>query len=145
MGSHTPVTDEHGEMLDYYCDRLDDDPSELTWERVLAETPINQQLVQLRQNQRKEAALEGPTQPVMPAEGEKLLAGDSGHSTFVQLVQGLEGLPESALCQLSQHIEEIQRQTPSKASPAKSPGPPPGLSISTAQNSEMAQKLLKVT
>ena len=60
MGSHTPVTDEHGEMLDYYCDRLDDDPSELTWERVLAETPINQQLVQLRQNQREEARFRRP-------------------------------------------------------------------------------------
>ena len=114
MGSHTPVTDEHGEMLDYYCDKLDDDPSELTWERVLAETPINQQLAQLRQDQREEAALQGPTQAVTPAEEEKLLAGGSGCSTFMQLVQGLEGLPESALCQLSQHIKEIHRRMPTE-------------------------------
>ena len=145
MGSHTPVTDEHGERLDYYCDNLDEDSSEQTWERIMADTPINQQLARLRQEQREEAALQGPTQAVTPAEEEKLLAGDSGHSNFVQLMQGLEGLPESALNQLSQHIDEIRRQTPSMASPAKSPGPLPGLPISTAQNSEMAQKLMKVT
>ena len=98
MGSHTPVTDEHGEMLDYYCDDLDEDPSKVTWERVLVETPITQEHTRLRQDQREEAALQGPTQAVTPAEKERLLAEDSGHSTFVQLVQGTRGFyPITAL------------------------------------------------
>ena len=60
------------------------------------------------------------------------------------LFRGLQELPDSGLSELSQHIDEIRRKTPSSASPAKLPGPPPRLE-STPQSTEMAQALLRAT
>ena len=71
--------------------------------------------------------------------------GDSKQTGLNQLIKGLQGLPDSALSQISQHIDEIRWQMPSLASPSKSPGPLPGLPESTPQNSNMAQQILQAT
>ena len=60
------------------------------------------------------------------------------------LLRELQDLLDSALSELSQHIDEIRWKTPSSVSPAKSPGPPPGLQ-SMPQSTEMAQALLWAT
>ena len=80
-----------------------------------------------------------------PTEVEVLLAADSWRLGLSQLIQGLQGLPDSTLSELSQHINEIRQQTPSSAFPSKSPGPPPGLPHSTPQTTEMARSILEAT
>ena len=150
IGSHTPVQDEHGEALDYYDDVEQNDQNQDTWWRLIADVPINKQLEQARQatlaRELQEAALlEGPTQASTPTEKEALLSGGSRRTDLNHLIQGLQGLPDSALNQLSQHIDEIRWQMPSSASPSKSPGPPPGLLYSTPQSTNMAQEILQAT
>ena len=150
FGSHTPVQDEHGEALDYYDDVEQNDWNQDTWQHLIADVLINKQLEQVRQatlahDLQEAALLEGPTQTSMPTEEEVLLLGGSRWTDLNHLIQGLQGLPDSALNQLSQHIDEIRRQTPSLASPSKSPGPPPGLLDSTPQSTNMAQEILRAT
>ena len=150
FGSHMPVQDEHDDKLDYYCDEQEDDPTQQMWRHLVADMPINKQLEQARQStitrELQEAAmLEGPSQEVTPSEEEALLTEDPRHTGLNQVIKGLQGLPDSALSQISQHIDKIRRRTPSLASPIKSPGPPPGLPGSTPQNSNMAQQILQAT
>ena len=95
-------------------------------------------------HEQEAALLEGPTLAATATEEETLLAAESRRPDLTNLFRGLQDLPDSALSELSQHIDEIRRKTPSSASPAKSPGPPPGLK-STPQSSEMARALLQAT
>ena len=147
FGSHTPVHDEHGEDLDY-IDYLElEERNAETWRCLIADAPINKQLEQAAAARalQEAALLEGPTQAATPTEEEVLLAADSHRPGLSQLIQRLQGLPDSALSELSQHIDEIRRQTPSSASPSKSPGPPPGLPHSMPQTTEMARSILEAT
>ena len=138
LGSHTPVQDEHGEDLDYIHDVEQEEQNDAVWQRLIADTPINKELTRMAQAHEQEAALlEGPTLAATAKEEETLLAVESRRPDLTDLFRGLQDLPDSALSELSQHIDEIRRKTPSSASPAKSPGPPPGLK-STPQSSEMA-------
>ena len=115
------------------------------WQRLIADTPINKELAQIAQTREQEAALlEGLTLAAMPKEEETLLAAESRRPDLTNLFRGLQDLPDSALSELSQHIDEIRRKTPSSTSPAKSPGPPPRLE-SMPQSTEMAQALLQAT
>ena len=147
FGSHTPVHDEHGEDLDYIDNLELEERNAETWRRLIADAPINKQLEQaaLAHELQEAALLEGPTQAATPTEEEVLLAADSRRPGLSQLIQGLQGLPDSALSELSQHIDEIRRQTPSSAFPSKSPGPPPGLPHSMPQTTEMARSILEAT
>ena len=147
FGSHTPVHDEHGEDLDYIDNLELEEQNAETWRCLIADAPINNQLEQAASaHELQEAALlEGPTQAAMPTEEEVLLAADSRRPGLSQLIQQLQGLPDSALSELSQHINEIRWQMPSSASPSKSPGPPPGLPHSTPQTTEMARSILEAT
>ena len=143
FGSHTPVHDEHGENLDY----IDDvDRMEQTWLHLIADTPINKELEQSRQKQlAKEAALlRGPTQAYTAMEEDTLLS-EPRPAGLNTLMQKIEDLPESALSQLSQHIDEIRWQMPYSVSPSKSPGLLPGLPKLTPLNTNMAQKILQAT
>ena len=145
--SHTPVHDEHGEDLDYIDNLELEERNAETWWCLIADAPINKQLEQAASacELQEAALLEGPTQAATPTEEEVLLAADSRRPGLSQLIQGLQGLPDSALSELSQHIDEIRWQTPSSASPSKSPGPPPGLPHSTPQTTEMAWSILEAT
>ena len=147
FGYHMPVHDKHGEGLDYIDNLELEERNAETWRRLIADAPINKQLEQaaLARELQEAALLEGPTQAAMPTEEEVLLAADSRRPGLSQLIQGLQGLPDSALSELSQHIDEIRRQTPSSAFPSKSPGPPPGLPHSTPQTTEMAWSILEAT
>ena len=142
LGSHTPVQDEHGEDLDYIHNVEQEERNDTVWQRLIADTPINKELAQMAQTREQEAALlEGPTLATTPKEEEVLLAAESRGPGLNSLLRELQDLPDSALSELSQHIDEIRRKTPSSVSPAKSPGPPPGLE-SMPQSTEMAQALL---
>ena len=55
------------------------------------------------------ALLEGPTQAATPTEEEVLLAADSRRLGLSQLIQQLQGLPDSALSELSQLIDKIRQ------------------------------------
>ena len=147
FGSHTPVHDEHGEELDYIDNLELEERNAETWWRLIADAPINKQLEQAASaRELQEAALlEGLTQVATPTGEEVLLAADSRRPGLSQLIQQLQGLPDSALSELLQHIDEIRRQTPSSASPSKSPRPPPGLPHSTPQTTEMAWSILEAT
>ena len=147
FGFHTPVHDEHGEDLDYIDNLELEERNAETWWCLIADAPINKQLEQdASARELQEAALlEGPTQVATPTEEEVLLAADSRRPGLSQLIQRLQGLPDSALSELLQHIDEIRRQTPSSASPSKSPGPPPGLPHSMPQTTEMARSILEAT
>ena len=147
FGSHRPVHDKHGEDLDYIDNLELEERNAETWQCLIADAPINKQLEQAASaRELQEAALlEGPTQAATPTEEEVLLAADSWRPGLSQLIQRLQGLPDSALSELSQHIDEIRRQTPSSASPSKSPGPPPGLPNSMPQTTEMARSILEAT
>ena len=147
FGSHMPVHDEHGEDLDYIDNLELEEQNTETWRRLIADAPINKQLEQAASaHELQEAALlEGPTQAATPTEEEVLLAADSRRLGLSQLIQQLQGLPDSTLSELSQHIDEIRWQTPSSASPSKSPRPPPGLPHSMPQTTEMAQSILEAT
>ena len=147
FGSHMPVHDEHGENLDYIDNLELEERNAETWQRLIADAPINKQLEQAASaHELQEAALlEGLTQAATPTEEEVLLAADSQRPGLSQLIQGLQGLPDSALSELLQHIDEIRRQTPSSASLSKLPGPPPGLPHSTPQTTEMARSILEAT
>ena len=145
LGSHTPVQDEHGEDLDYIHDVEQEEQNDAVWQRLITDTPINKELARMAQAHEQEAALlEGLTLAATAKEEETLLAAESQRPDLTNLFRGLKDLPNSALSELSQHIDEIRRKMPSSASPAKSPGPPPGLK-STLQSSEMARALLQVT
>ena len=147
FGSHTPVHDEHVEDLDYIDNLEHEERNAETWRRLIADAPINKQLEQAASvRELQEAALlEGPTKAAMPTEEEVLLAADSRRPGLSQLIQQLQGLQDSALSELSQHIDEIRWQMPSSASPSKSPGPPPGLPHSMPQTTEMAGSILEAT
>ena len=147
FGSHMPVHDKHGEDLDYINNLELEERNAETWRRLIADAPINKQLEQAASAcaLQEAALLEGPTQAATPTEEEVLLAADSRRPGLSQLIQQLQGLPDSALSELSQHIDEIRRQTPSSASPSKSPRPPPGLPHSTPQTTEMAWSILEAT
>ena len=142
FGSHTPLQDENGEPLDYY-DNVD--RTEETWQRLQASAPINIALEKSRHEAlaREAALLKGPTQSTTAAEEEVLLANQApeGWDAFLQQI---ESLPAGALSQLSQHIDVVQRRTPSSVSP-RSPGPPPGLPESTPLNTDIANRILKAT
>ena len=142
FGSHTPLQDENGEPLDYY-DNVD--RTEETWQRLQASAPINIALEKSRQEAlaREAALLKGPTQPTTAAEEEVLLANQAPEG-WDAILQQIESLPAGALSQLSQHIDVVQRRTPSSASP-RSPGPPPGLPESTPLNTDIANRILKAT
>ena len=145
LGLHTPVQDEHGEDLDYIHDVEQEERNDAVWQRLIADAPINKELAQIAQAHEQEMALlDGPNLAATPREEEALLEAESRRPDLTNLLRGLQELPDSALSELSQHIDEIRRKTPSSASPAKSPGPPPGLE-STPQSTEMAQALLRVT
>ena len=145
LGSHTPVQDEHGEDLDYIHNVEQEERNDAVWQRLIADAPINKELARVAQTHEQEAALlEGPTLAAMPKEEETLLVAEPRRPDLTNLFRGLQDLPDSALSELSQHIDEIRRKTPSSASPAKSPGPPPRLE-STPQSTEMAQALLRAT
>ena len=145
--SHTPVHDEHGEDLDYIDNLELEEQNAETWRHLIADSPINKQLEQaaLARELQEAALLEGPTQVAMPTEEEVLLAADSWRPVLSQLIQGLQGLPDSTLSELLQHIDEIRQQTPSSAFLSKSPGPPPGLPHSMPQTTEMARSILEAT
>ena len=150
LGCHTPMQNENGEDLDYYDDLEQEDHNQDTWQCLISDVPINKQLEQERQTTlarklQEAALLEGLTQASMPTEEEVLLSEDSRWAGLNWLIQELQGLPDSALNQLSQHIDEIRWQTPSSVSPSKSPGPPPGLPDSMPQNTSMAQEILRAT
>ena len=147
FGSHTPVHDEHGEDLDYIDNLELEERNAETWQHLIADAPINKQLEQAASaRELQEAALlEGPTQAAMPTEEEVLLAADSQRPGLSQLIQRLQGLPDSALSELLQHIDKIRWQTPSSASPSKLPRPPPGLPHSMPQTTEMARSILEAT
>ena len=145
LGSHTPVQDEHGEDLDYIHDVEQEERNDAMWQRLIADAPINKELARIAQTHEQEAALlAGPTLAATLKEEEALLAAESQRPDLTDLLSGLQDLPESALSQLSQRIDEIRQKTPSSASPVKSSGPPPGLE-STPQSTQMAQALLQVT
>ena len=141
------MQDEHGEDLDYIDNLELEERNAETWQWLIADIPINKQLKQAAtaRELQETVLLEGPTQVAMPVEEEALLAGNTQSPGLNRLIQGLQGLPDSALSELSQHIDEIRRQTPSSASPSKLPGPPPGLPDSTPQTTNMARLLLKAT
>ena len=146
FGSHTPMHDEHGEALDYYDDVEQNERNQDTWWCLMADVPINKQLEQARQeilarDLQEAALLEGLTQASMPTEEEALLSGSPKRTDLNHLIQGLQGLLDSALNQLSQHIDEIRWQMPSSASPSKLPGLPD----STPQSTNMAQEILQAT
>ena len=147
FGSHTPIHDEHGEDLDYIDNLEIEGRNAETWQCLIADAPINKQLEQAASaRELQEAALlEGLTQAATPTEEEVLLAADSRRPGLSQLIQQLQGLPDSALSELLQHIDEIRQQTPSSASPSKSPRPPSGLPHSTPQTTEMARSILETT
>ena len=141
LGSHMPVQDEHGGRPRLHP-RCGTGGAE---QRLIADAPINKELARIAQTHEQEMALlEGPTLAAMPREEEALLEAESRRPDLTNLFRGLQELPDSALSELSQHIDEIRRKTPSSASPAKSAGPPPGLE-STPQSTEMAQALLRAT
>ena len=142
LGSHTPVQDEHGEDLDYIHNVEQEERNDAVWQRLIADTPINKELARITQTHEQEAALlDGPTLATTLKEEETLLAAKPRRPDLTNLFRGLQDLPDSALSELPQHIDEIRWKTPSSASPAKSSGPPPGLE-STPQSTEMAQALL---
>ena len=147
FGSHMPVHDEHGEDLDYIDNLELEERNAETWRCLIADAPINKQLEQaaLARELQEAALLEGPTQAATPTEEEVLLAADSRRPGLSQLIQGLQGLPDSTLSELLQHIDEIRRQMPSSVFPSKSPRPPPGLPHSTPQTTEMARSILEAT
>ena len=145
LGSHTPVQDEHGEDLDYIHDVEQEERNDAVWQRLIADAPINKELARFAQTHKQEAALlDGPTLVTTPKEEETLLAAEPLRPDLTNLLRGLQDLPDSALGELSQHIDEIRRKTPSSASPAKSPRPPPRLE-SMPHSTEMAQALLQAT
>ena len=144
--SHTPMYDEHGEALDYLDDLEQSEQNQDTWWHLIADVPINRQLEQARQETlardlQEAALLQGPTQVAMPTEEETLLLDSPKRTNLDCLVQGLQNLLDSALNQLSQHIDEIRWWTPSLVSPTK----PPGLPDSTPQSTNMAWEILRAT
>ena len=98
----------------------------------------------LAQELQEAAMLEGPTRAVALSEEETLLADEQKRTGLDQVIQELKGLPDSTLSQISQHIDEIRRRTPSLASPTKSPAPPPRLE-SMPQNSSITQQIMQAT
>ena len=147
FGSHMPIHDEHGEDLNNIDNLELEERNAETWQHLIADAPINKQLEQAASacELQEAALLEGPTQAATPTEEEVLLAADSRRPGLSQLIQRLQGLPDSTLSELSQHIDEIRWQTPSSASPSKSPRPPPGLPHSMPQTTEMARSILEAT
>ena len=145
MGSHTPVQDEHSEALDYIHDVEQEQTNDEVWQNLWADNPLNEGLELLAQvRERETALLEGPTLAATPGEEETLLAAEPQRPELTNLVKGLQDLPDSALGELSQHVDQIRRKTPSMASPARSPRPPPGLET-MPHSTEMAQALLQAT
>ena len=125
LGSHTPVQDEHGEDLDYIHNVEQEEQNDAVWQRLIADTPINKELAQIAQTREQEVALlEGPTLVAMPKEEEVLLAAESRGPGLNSLLRELQDLPDSALSELSQHIDEIRRKTPSSACLLPSPRTP---------------------
>ena len=114
FGSHTPVLDEHGEDLDYIDNLEHEEQNAETWWCLIADAPINKQLEQAASaRELQEAALlEGLTQAATPTEEEVLLAADSRRPGLSQMIHRLQGLPDSTLSELSQHIDEIRRRRP---------------------------------
>ena len=138
--------DEHGEALDYLDNLEQSEWNQDTWRHLIADVPINRQLEQARQETlardlQEATLLWGPTQVAMSTEEEALLSDGPKQTNLDRLVQGLQGLPDSALNQLSQHIDEIRRRTPSSTSPTKLPGLPD----STPQSTNMAREILRAT
>ena len=89
FGSHMPVHDEHGENLDYIDNLELEEQNAETWQRLIADAPINKQLEQaaLARELQEAALLEGPTQAATPTEEEVLLAADSWRPGLSQLIQ----------------------------------------------------------
>ena len=109
LGSHTPVQDEHGEDLDYIHDVEQEEQNDAVWQCLIADTPINKELARMAQVHEQEAALlEGPTLAATAMEEETLLAAESRRPDLTNLFRGLQDLPDSALSELSQHIDEIR-------------------------------------
>ena len=150
MGSHTPVQDKHGEALDYIHDVEQEQTNDEVWQNLWADNPLNEGLESLAQARKSETALlEGPTLAAMPGEEENFLAAGPELANPVSELRYLpdnapEGLSDNALEELSQQANQMRRNTPSMASPARSPRPPPRLET-TPHSTEMAQALLQAT
>ena len=150
MGLHTPVQDEHGEALDYIHDVEQEQTNNEVWRNLWADNPLNEGLELLAQTRESETALlEGPTLAATPGEEETLLAAGPELANPVSELRCLpdnapEGLSDNALEELSQQVNQMRWNTPSMASPAGSPRPPPGLET-TPHSTEMAQALLQAT
>ena len=106
--------DEHGEALDYHDDLEQSEWNQDTWRCLMVDVPINRQLEQARQETlardlQEATLLEGLTQAATLTEEEALLSGGPKQTDLNHLIQGLQGLPDSALNQLSQHTDEIRQ------------------------------------
>ena len=160
FGSHTPVSDENGQELDYHDDiPVTSDSQEVkSWDEFFCQqgrdtNPCSLQDASGSATSLEEEAriLQGPTTK-STASGEAILLRDEETPTvdMRQFLAGLETLTPTMLSELSTHIKHLhQLASPlasTKSTPKKSPPAlPSGLPATPTVVNPMQQALLEVT